>query len=152
MHDIRAIRENPAAFDAALARRGDDPVSELLLEKDAERRARIQAAETAQAEQNKASKEVGTAKGRGDEDEFQRLRALVGEKKTEVAAMQSAAKELDAELTDLLARIPNLPAEDVPDGANEDDNVEVSQWGDKPVFGFTPREHFELAGDRKSVV
>lgn len=146
MHDIRAIRENPAAFDAALARRGDDPVSDLLLEKDAERRARIQAAETAQAEQNKASKEVGAAKARGDEDEFQRLRTLVGEKKAEVAAMQSAAKELDAELTDMLARIPNLPADDVPDGADEDDNVEVSLWGDKPVFDFTPVEHFEIAG------
>jgi seryl-tRNA synthetase len=145
MHDIRAIRENPAAFDAALARRGDAPVSATLLARDAERRARIQAAETAQAEQKKASKEVGAAKGRGDEEEFQRLRALVGEKKAEVAAMQAQAKELDAELTDMLARIPNLPAEDVPEGADEGDNVEVKRWGERPAFDFTPVEHFELA-------
>ena len=145
MHDIRAIRENPAAFDAALARRGDAPVSAILLARDAERRARIQAAETAQAEQKKASKEVGAAKGRGDEEEFQRLRALVGEKKAEVAAMQSQAKELDSELTDMLARIPNLPAEDVPEGADEGDNVEVKRWGGRPEFDFTPVEHFELA-------
>lgn len=145
MHDIRAIRENPEAFDAALARRGDAPVSAILLVKDGERRARIQAAETAQAEQKKASKEVGAAKGRGDEEEFQRLRALVGDKKAEVAAMQAEAKELDAELTDMLARIPNLPAEDVPDGADEGDNVEVKRWGERPAFDFTPVEHFELA-------
>jgi len=146
MHDIRAIRENPAAFDAALARRGDDPVTPAVLAKDAERRARIQAAEAAQAEQNKASKEVGAAKGRGDEAEFQRLRALVSDKKAEVAAMQAEAKELDSDLTDMLARIANLPATDVPDGADEDDNVEVALWGDRPTFDFPPREHFEIAG------
>ena len=92
MHDIRTIRENPSAFDAALARRGDAPVSSDLLALDEARRARIQAAESAQAEQTKASKEVGAAKGRGDDAEFERLRALVAAKKAEVAAMQNAAK------------------------------------------------------------
>ncbi|WP_299614062.1 serine--tRNA ligase [uncultured Tateyamaria sp.] len=144
MHDIRAIRENPAAFDAALARRGDAAMSSSLLELDEARRAKILAAETAQAEQNKASKEVGAAKGRGDEDEFQRLRALVSEKKAEIAQMQEEAKALDAQLTDALARIPNLPAEDVPEGADEDDNVEVKRWGDPKAFDFTPKEHFDL--------
>ncbi|MCF6232804.1 MAG: serine--tRNA ligase [Rhodobacteraceae bacterium] len=151
MHDIRAIRENPDAFDAALARRGDDPASPGLLAKDAERRARIQAAEGAQAEQNKASKEVGAAKARGDEDEFQRLRALVSDKKAEVAGLQAEAKALDAELSDMLARIPNLPAEDVPDGADEAGNVEVTVWGDKPTFDFTPVEHFEIKGVARSM-
>ena len=146
MHDIRAIRENPEGFDAALARRGDEPMSSSILELDAARRAKIQAAETAQAEQNKASKEVGAAKGRGDEAEFERLRALVGEKKAEVAAMQSEAKELDAKLTDMLARIANVLADDVPDGADEDENVEVRRWGDVPTFAFKPVEHFEIAG------
>ena len=80
MHDIRAIRENPAAFDAALARRGVVSASSEVLALDEKRRAAILAAETAQAEQNKASKEVGAAKGRGDEAEFERLRALVAEK------------------------------------------------------------------------
>ncbi|WP_299040969.1 serine--tRNA ligase [uncultured Tateyamaria sp.] len=146
MHDIRAIRETPAAFDAALARRGDAAMSSSLLELDEARRAKILAAETAQAEQNKASKDVGAAKGRGDEDEFQRLRALVSEKKAEIAQMQEEAKALDAQLTDALARIPNLPADDVPDGADEADNVEIHRWGDPQAFDFAPKEHFEIAG------
>ncbi|MFT4960347.1 MAG: seryl-tRNA synthetase [Paracoccaceae bacterium] len=145
MHDIRTIRDTPDAFDAALARRGDAPMSAALLAVDAERRGKITAAETAQAEQKKASKEVGAAKGRGDDDEFQRLRALVADKKTEIATMQTEAKDLDAKLTDMLARIPNLPADDVPDGADEDDNVEMSVWGTPGTFDFTPKEHFELA-------
>jgi len=144
MHDIRAIRENPAAFDAALARRGDAPVSSDLLRLDESRRAKILAAETAQAEQNKASKEVGAAKGRGDEDEFQRLRALVSEKKAEIARMQTEAKDLDALLTDQLARIANLPADDVPQGADEDENVEVNRWGAPREFDFDAKEHFDI--------
>ena len=92
MHDIKAIRENPAAFDAALARRGDAPMSGAILKLDSARREKIGAAEAAQAEQNKASKLVGAAKAKGDEAEFERLRALVGEKKEEVAAMQAEAE------------------------------------------------------------
>ena len=144
MHDIRAIRENPAAFDAALARRGDAPVSSDLLRLDESRRAKILAAETAQAEQNKASKEVGAAKARGDEAEFERLRALVAEKKAEIAQMQTEAKDLDALLTDQLIRIANLPAEDVPEGADENDNVEVNRWGTPRELDFAPKEHFEI--------
>ncbi len=144
MHDIRAIRENPAAFDAALARRGDAPVSSDLLRLDESRRAKILAAETAQAEQNKASKEVGAAKGRGDEAEFERLRALVAEKKAEVARMQTEAKDLDALLADQLIRIANLPAEDVPEGADENDNVEINRWGTPRELDFAPKEHFEI--------
>ncbi len=144
MHDIRAIRENPAAFDAALARRGDAPVSSDLLRLDESRRAKILAAETAQAEQNKASKEVGAAKGRGDEAEFERLRALVAEKKAEVARMQTEAKDLDALLADQLIRIANLPAEDVPEGADENDNVEINRWGTPRELDFEPKEHFEI--------
>ena len=145
MHDIKAIRENPEAFDAALARRGDAPVTGEILELDEARRGMINAAETAQAEQNKASKLVGAAKASGDEAEFERLRALVSEKKAEVAQMQAKAKELDAQLTDKLARIPNLPADDVPQGADENDNVEVNRWGDVPTLDFTAKEHFEIA-------
>ena len=146
MHDIRAIRENPAAFDAAMARRGVSDASSEILKADEARRARIQAAETAQAEQNRASKEVGAAKAKGDEEEFERLRALVGEKKAEVAAMQAEAKELDGALTDLLMSLPNLPMDDVPDGADEDDNVEIHRWGEPKGFDFQPKEHYELDG------
>ncbi|UWR21328.1 serine--tRNA ligase [Sulfitobacter sp. S190] len=146
MHDIRAIRENPDAFDAALARRGDAPMSSSILSLDSARRAKIQSAEGAQADQNAASKQVGAAKASGDEAEFERLRALVGEKKAEVARMNAEAKELDAQLTDMLARIPNLAADDVPQGADESDNVEVKRWGTQPAFDFDPVEHFEIGG------
>ncbi len=146
MHDIRAIRENPAQFDAAMARRGVSNASSEILALDEDRRAKIQAAETAQADQNKASKEVGAAKAKGDEAEFERLRALVSEKKAEVAAMQSEAKALDQKLTDLLMTLPNLALDDVPEGEDEDDNVELKRWGTPREFDFTPVEHFDLAG------
>ncbi len=146
MHDIRAIRDNPAAFDAALARRGANPVSAEILALDEARRARITAAETAQADQNRASREVGAAKARGDEAEFERLRALVAAKKDEIAAMQAEAKVLDDRLADALSRIPNLPYDDVPDGADEAGNVEINRWGTPRAFDFAPKEHYEIAG------
>ncbi|WP_347265620.1 serine--tRNA ligase [Paracoccus sp. (in: a-proteobacteria)] len=148
MHDIRAIRENPAAFDAGLALRNLAPVSPDILSLDADRRARISAAETAQAEQNKASKEAGAAKGRGDETEFERLRALVAAKKDETARLQGEAAALDAKLRELLLTIPNLPVDAVPAGEDEDDNLEIRRWGEPGRFDFTPREHFEIAGVR----
>ena len=145
MHDIRAIRENPAAFDAALARRGNAPVSSDILSLDTDRRACIQAAEAAQAEQNKASKLVGAAKAKGDEAEFDRLRALVSEKKIEMASLSEEAKAKDEALANMLMSIPNLPFDDTPDGADENDNVEVRRWGTPREFNFIPKEHFELA-------
>ena len=146
MHDIRAIRENPAAFDAALARRGLSPVSPDLLALDEARRALIHAAETAQAAQNAASKEVGAAKAAGNTEEFERLRALVAEKKAEVAQMNAAAGDKDAELRDALLRIPNLPHADAPEGRDEADNVEIRRWGSPREFDFDPKEHFEIKG------
>jgi len=148
MHDIRVIRDDPAAFDAALSRRGLAPLSPEILALDAERRARINAAETAQAEQNRASKEVGAAKARGDEAAFEELRALLAAKKAEVAAMQAEAAALDARLRDLLMTIPNPPLDSVPEGADENDNVEIRRWGEPRALDFTPAEHFEIAGVR----
>ncbi len=146
MHDIRAIRENPDAFDAALARRGLAPQAAALLALDERRRATILAAETAQAEQNRASKEVGAAKGRGDEAEFERLRALVAQRKAAVTALTAEAAAEDAALTAVLEVIPNLPLDEVPDGASEDDNVEIRRWGTPRDFDFAPVEHFDIAG------
>ena len=148
MHDIRAIRENPAAFDAALARRGLPPASPAILSLDEERRARITAAETATAEQNRASKEVGAAKARGDNAEFERLRALVAEKKAEVARLTEEAKEKDRELEGMLLLVPNLPYPDVPDGQDEADNVEVNRWGNPRNFAFQPLEHYDIPATR----
>ena len=146
MHDIRAIRENPADFDAKMARRGLSGVSSEVLAIDEARRAKITAAEAAQAERNAASKEVGAAKAKGDEAEFERLRALVGEKKNEIARLEDEAKAEDAKLRDLLMGLPNAPYDDVPDGADEDDNEEIHRWGSLPDFDFQPVEHFEIKG------
>ncbi|SLN42079.1 Serine--tRNA ligase [Pseudoruegeria aquimaris] len=151
MHDIRMIRENPAAFDAAMARRGLSSLSSEILAIDEARRARIAAAEAAQAERNKASKEVGAAKARGDEAEFERLRALVAEKKDEIARLEAEAKAEDARLTELLMGLPNIVHDDVPDGADESDNVEIRRFGSPRNFAFTPKEHYELAGVRNGM-
>jgi seryl-tRNA synthetase len=146
MHDIRAIRDNPQAFDAALARRGMDPQSPAILALDEDRRSCIARAEAAQADRNAASKDVGRAKASGDEAEFERLRTLVADKKDEIARLEEEAKTRDAELRDLLASLPNLPYDDVPDGADENDNVEINRWGTPRDFDFDPVEHFEIKG------
>ncbi len=148
MHDIRMIRDTPELFDAAMARRGLSGVSGEVLGLDEARRAAITAAESAQAEANRAAKEVGAAKARGDEAEFERLRALVAEKKGEIAALNDEARAKDAALTELLMGLPNIMADDVPDGADEADNVEIRRWGTPRGFGFAPKEHYQLAATR----
>ena len=148
MHDIRFIRENPAAFDAALSRRGLAPMSADLLAIDEARRTKILAAETAAAAQNAASKDVGAAKARGDEQEFQRLRALVAEKKAEGARLTTEADAEDARLKDALSRIPNLPLDEVPEGPDETANVEIRRWGTPRDMDFKPLEHFDIPAAR----
>jgi seryl-tRNA synthetase len=144
MHDIRQIRENPFVFDAALARRGISAKSPEILAIDESRRAKILAAETAQAERNAASKDVGAAKAKGDDAEFERLRALVAEKKDQIARLEEEAKAEDQRLNDLLMGLDNLPYDDVPDGTDETGNVEIHRWGKPRSFTFEPREHFEI--------
>lgn len=146
MHDIRAIRDNPQAFDAGLARRNVSPMSAQLLQIDADRRAAIAQSETEKAAQNAASKQVGAAKAKGDDAEFERLRALVAQTKAELARLDEVARAKTAELNALLATIPNLPLDEVPDGADEADNVELRRWGSPREFEFAPKEHFEIAG------
>jgi seryl-tRNA synthetase len=144
MHDIRFIRENPDAFDRALSRRGLPPMAAELLAIDEARRAKILAAETAAAAQNAASKEVGAAKARGDEAEFERLRALVAEKKAEGARLTEEAAAEDARLKDALMRIPNMALDEVPEGPDESGNVEIRRWGTPRVMDFKPLEHFDI--------
>jgi len=132
MHDIRLIRDNPEGFDAALAKRGLAPLSSQILEIDAARRAKITAAETALADRNAASKQVGAAKAQGLEEEFERLRALVADKKAEIGILEDEAKDEDERLQDLLETIPNLPFDEVPEGEDEADNV-------LPSWDLTPR-------------
>ena len=144
MHDIRQIRETPHAFDAALARVGLAPVTDEILALDERRRERISAAEQALADRNAASREVGAAKARGEEAEFERLRALVADKKDEIARLETEAAHADAALRDLLMGLPNLPYDDVPDGPDETANVEIHRWGVPRDFTFKPLEHFEI--------
>nr|WP_325249608.1 serine--tRNA ligase [Amylibacter sp.] len=145
MHDIRLIRDNPEGFDAALAKRGLAPLSSQILAIDESRRTKITASETALADRNAASKLVGAAKAKGDEAEFERLRALVADKKAEIATLEDEAKVEDQRLQDLLATIPNLPFDTVPVGADESENVEIHKWGTPRALDFKPVEHFELA-------
>ncbi|MBN8632062.1 MAG: serine--tRNA ligase [Rhodobacterales bacterium] len=144
MHDIRFIRENPAAFDTALSRRGLAPMSGELLAMDEARRAKILAAETAAAAQNAASKDVGAAKARGDNAEFERLRALVADKKAEGARLTEEAGAEDARLRDALMRIPNMALDEVPEGPDETGNVEIRRWGSPRAMAFKPLEHFDI--------
>ncbi len=144
MHDIRAIRKDPEGFDAAMARRGVTNPAKELLSLDQERREMILSAETAQAEQNKAAKEVGAAKARGDDADFAHLRALVAEKKAEVAELQAKAKQKDAALRKYQLTLPNLPEHDIPDGDGEQENLEIRRSGTPPELGFAAKEHFAL--------
>jgi len=146
MHDIRAIRDNPDAFDAALARRGLSGLSAEILALDEARRTAIRQAEEAKAAINVLSKDAGAAKAKGDEAAFQALRGRVADSKAAAEAFAAQAAALDMQLRDTLLTIPNLPHPDVPDGADEGDNVEVRRWGSPRDFAFAPREHFDIAG------
>ena len=151
MHDIRAIRDNPKNFDAALKRRGIDTISNKIIEIDQERRAKITSAEAALAERNAASKLVGEAKASGNHKEFERLRTLVSEKKVEIASLEDSAKQIDAKLTNLLLTIPNTPYDDVPDGLDENDNVEIHKWGTPQQYEFDALEHYEIKSVSKGM-
>jgi seryl-tRNA synthetase len=146
MHDIKAIRDNPAAFDAALKRRGLAPLSSSLLAIDEKRRAAILASEQAQARRNAASKEIGDAKKAKDDARAAKLMAEVAELKTTMPEMDAAAKAADDELKTALAQIPNLPLDEVPDGADEHGNVQHHIFGKKRDYAFAPKAHDDLGG------
>jgi len=142
MHDLKAIRDNPEAFDAALRRRGQAPLSPTVLALDAERRAEMTRAQELQAERNKLSKEIGALKARGEDASA--AMTNVSASKDEQARAEATAGERERELNELLAAVPNLPADDVPDGADENANVEIRRWGEPRSFPFKPKEHFEI--------
>jgi seryl-tRNA synthetase len=144
MHDIKWIRDNPEAFDRALARRGLAGEAARLIEIDERRRAAIQKAEQAQARRNAASKEIGAAKKSKDEVAAQTLMAEVADLKERMPALEAEEKQASAALEQALAEIPNLPLDEVPDGKDEHDNVEHHRFGAKRNYAFTPKQHFEL--------
>jgi seryl-tRNA synthetase len=144
MHDIRRIRDNPDAFDQALARRGLPPEAQRLIEIDERRRAAIQKAEAALARRNAASREIGAAKRSNEEAAAQVLLAEVARLKTEIPALEAEEKKISKELDDALAWIPNLPLPEVPDGTDASGNVEHHHFGAKRNYGFEPEQHFDL--------
>ena len=142
MHDIRLIRENPEAFDAGLARRGSPPQAADLIALDERRRATIAAAQDAQTRRNDLSKQIGQAKAAKDEPRAQALMAEVATLKARLPELEQDERTIAAELDAVLAAIPNLPAHDVPEGADEDGNRLVHERGEKPGFAFPDiREH-----------
>src|ERR1700688_3138056 len=146
MHDIKSIRDNPAAFDAALKRRGLAPLSASLLAIDEKRRAAIMASEQAQARRNAASKEIGDAKKAKDDARAAKLMAEVAELKTTMPQLEAATKAADEELARELAAIPNLPSDDVPEGVDEHGKVQRHVFGALRNYAFTPKPHDDLGG------
>ena len=144
MHDIKFIRENPERFDAALKRRGLGPLSPEVLARDSALRALLAKLQQFQARRNDASRRIGQAKVRKDEAAANAFIAEVAGLKDEIQAGEEEQRRLEAQLNEFVAAIPNLPADDVPDGPDESANIETRRWGEKPEFGFAPREHFEL--------
>lgn len=162
MHDIRAIRETPDAFDAGLARRGLPPRAAEVLELDQRLRTALTAAQNAQAQINALSRDIGQAMGnlkRIPEDahdpvqeehrrelleKIDALQVDVAAAKLDLPDQEQAAEVARAALDDILATIPNLPADDVPDGADETGNVELRRWGTPVAMSFTPRDHVDI--------
>jgi seryl-tRNA synthetase len=146
VHDIKTIRDDPAAFDAGLARRGLPPRASELIALDDQRRAAIAELQRAQERRNAASKEIGQAMARKDAAAAEALKAEVAALKTTMPEMETREKDALAALETELAAIPNLPAADAPDGRDENDNVELRRVGSPPQFpnGYKPREHFEI--------
>src|SRR5713226_410916 len=146
MHDIKWIRDNPTAFDAALKRRGLEPMAASLLAIDERRRAAILKSEQAQARRNSASKEIGEAKKAKDDARAAALMVEVTELKTTMPQLEAAAKAADEELASELAAIPNLPLDEVPDGVDEHGNVVRHHFGAVRHYAFAPKPHDDLGG------
>jgi seryl-tRNA synthetase len=144
MHDLRFIRENPAALDTGLAARGAAPVAAQILDLDERRRAVTTRLQEAQSRRNEASKLIGQAMGKGDIATAEALKAEVAGLKTALPALEEEDRTLGEQLDALLADLPNLPDASVPRGADESGNQEIARWGQQRNFEFAPKEHADL--------
>ncbi|TAV73509.1 serine--tRNA ligase [Rhizobium leguminosarum] len=144
MLDIKWIRENPEALDAALAKRGAEPLAQSLVALDEKRRSAVQKAQDLLSRRNLASKEIGAAMAQKNGELAEKLKAEVSELKTLLPAIEEEDRLLTAELNDALSRIPNIPFDDVPVGKDEHDNVVTRTVGEKPRWNHAPKEHFEI--------
>jgi seryl-tRNA synthetase len=144
MHDLKFIRDDPQLFDAALKRRGLAPLSAGILARDAALRGLLGKLQNLQARRNDASRQIGQAKAKKDEAAASGLIAEIAGLKNQIQQGEEEERRLQSQLNDFLATIPNLPADDVPGGADETANVEIRRWGEAPAFDFAAKEHFEL--------
>ena len=144
MHDIKAIRDNPQAFDAGLARRGVSAMSPQLLDVDHQKREVQNKLQDLLSRRNTLSKEVGDAMKKGDRDGAEAIKTEVSNLKDVLAANEELERQLTTKLNDALAAIPNIPLDEVPDGTDEHGNVEVRRWGNPPGHNFEPRQHFDV--------
>ena len=144
MHDLKYIRDNPEAFDAALVRRGAEAVSVEILALDEKRRSIQTSLQDAQARRNEASKAIGAAMGQGDKEKAEELKAEVGAIKEQMPQLEEDERNIVAELNDLVAALPNLPADDVPEGGDEEDNAELFKWGSPREFNFEAKDHADI--------
>tara|TARA_R110002110_G_scaffold260260_1_gene475957 strand:- start:142814 stop:144100 length:1287 start_codon:yes stop_codon:yes gene_type:complete len=144
MFDLKWIREHPDAFDRSLVRRGDQPLSEQVLDLDARRRDAQTRLQEMQERRNAASKQIGAAMQDGRKDEAEQLKTEVGDIKGQMDAVEAEEKDAADALNSLLSGIPNVLDDDVPDGADESDSLEVRNVGMIPSFAFEPKEHFDL--------
>jgi seryl-tRNA synthetase len=144
MLDIKWIRENPEALDAALAKRSAEPLSQSLIALDEKRRSAVQKAQDLLARRNSASKEIGAAMAQKNTELAEKLKAEVADIKETLPAAEEEERTLSAELADQLSRIPNVPLDEVPVGKDEHDNVVTRIVGEKPRWNHTPKEHFEI--------
>lgn len=144
MFDIKAIRETPEIFDALWAKRGLEPQSKQILDQDSLIRQALQVMQEAEAARNKASKLIGQAMTKGNKDEAERLKTEVAGAKNVIAAMGAQVEGERAQLDARLASLPNIPFEDVPEGEDEDSNVELRKVGTPREFNFEPKAHDDL--------
>jgi seryl-tRNA synthetase len=139
MHDLSAIRQSPEAFDAGLAKRGLSPLSPQILAQDAARREAMNSLQALQSERNRLAKAVGMAKGKGENAES--LLAEAKQINDQMAGLEAESARLQQELDAFLSTLPNLPAEDVPLGKDEQDNQEIRRHGTPPAFAFPAQLH-----------
>ena len=144
MLDIKWIRENPEALDAALSKRGAEPLSESLIAIDEKRRSAIQKVQDMLSRRNAASKEIGAAMAQKNSELAEKLKAEVAGLKVLLPTAEEGERQATDELNDALSRIPNIPHDDVPVGKDEHDNVVARVAGEKPRWNHTPKEHFEI--------
>ena len=144
MHDIKAIRENPEQYDLLWAKRGLEPLSQKILDQDGLIRKAMQVMQEAEAARNKSSKLIGQAMAKGDKDEAERLKTEVAGAKNVIAAMGAQVESEKAQLQALLSGLPNLPFADVPEGEDEDSNVELHTFMEPTELGFEPKDHADL--------